>query len=70
LFRALRDEVEALLDDPFEMGFNGLENIICWLESRIGRRPYGEVVRERYRREEIHAGMEDGGGALIRDEVR
>lgn len=45
MFQEMKDEIENLLDDPFEKNALDAFNILYWLESKIGRIPLIEVIR-------------------------
>lgn len=46
-FVELKDQLEKIIKDPFEKTALDYFDFISWLESKIKKRPYAEVVREK-----------------------
>ena len=46
-FKALREELLQIGDDPMEARFLEFFDIISWLESKIYNRPFEDVLREK-----------------------
>ena len=47
-FKLLRDELLNISEDPMEAIFLANFDVISWLQSRIEKRPFGEVLREKW----------------------
>lgn len=47
LFSGLLDEINPLLEDPFESSFLNWVDLVAWLQSKISGRRYDEIRRER-----------------------
>ncbi|GAA4316961.1 hypothetical protein [Compostibacter hankyongensis] len=47
-FRALKDRLEKIAEDPYEKRSFLYLDIISWLESKVSGRPVQEVIREKY----------------------
>ena len=46
-FKALREELLKISNDPMEENFLKFFDIISWLESKIENRPFAEILREK-----------------------
>ena len=49
-FKELKIELEAIAKDPFEKKALEYFDFISWLESKIGNRPFAEIVKEKMSR--------------------
>ena len=46
-FKALKEELVSICEDPLETRFLEIFDIISWLESKIENRPFDEILREK-----------------------